>query len=357
MVSPISSLGSADSGSRATLGVVPDMHTRDASYDTPKVENTIQKTRESVEEKMREESESKETMEEELKEDASKTTASSTTTCGTPLRLLSYVEVESINTSMNSFPFDEKSEKMGSNASLKTIDSNDQTGDLTSPKSAYSLSSILDRDSFIDEKVNPDSNDEDERKAADLAYVGCEMDSTEFECIDPCDHKRSGIVQPETNDSPKNDSVTLLREKCMNDSHDKYAASIEERDWIDQLINCPMCEKSVPNMLPGSKHDLKVTLSHSPSDEAVKKSMEGSNADSVSYSTKCDSIDLTPPKDWDNSRKDELRQAPSDEVDWIHQLAACASPSNKRTVAVRNKNWLEQSLDQVTEFATCGMLK
>jgi hypothetical protein len=102
---------------------------------------------------------------------------------------------------------------------------------------------------------------------------------------------------------------------------------------------------------------LNLTLSHSAPNEAVKKSTEGSSTVSDSYSTKCELIDLTPSKDWDNIRKDELRQALSNEQDLDDRLAACASPSNKITVSVQEQDWLEQSLDQVTEFATCGMLK
>jgi hypothetical protein len=355
IVSPISSLGSDDSGSKTTL-VAPSFQAQEVSNNTPKLESPIQKVRESVEEEMREEAESKVTVDEESNDDASKTTPSSTASRRTPLRLLSYLEVESINATLTSFPFDEISETMDSNARLNSSDSNEQTGDEMSPKSAYSLSSILDRDSFYDEKMKPDSNDEAERKAADLAYVGCEIDPTEFEGIDPCDGNECEI-QRTTNNSPKNESVTLLREKSMNGSHDEYTALVGERDWIDQLTDCLMCEKSVPIKLSGSQHDLNLTLSHFPSNKAVKKSMEGSNAVTDSYSTKCHSIDLTPPEDWDNTGKDELRQGLSDEEQWIDQLTTCGSPSNKRTVAVQEQNWLEQSLDQVTEFATCGMLK
>jgi hypothetical protein len=250
---------------------------------------------------MRDEAESKETMEEESKDDASKTTPSSTSSCGTPLRLLSYVEVESRNESLESFPFDEKPEEMGnherfntsdayeqagdetsrksayslssildrdsfihegvksdkceemgSNERLNTSDVNEQTGDETSPKSAYSLSSKIGRDSFTDKEVKSDSSDEAERKAADLAYVGCEMDPTEIECIHPCGDKQCGTVQHKIKNSPKNESLTLLCEKSTNCSDDKFTALVEELDWIDQLTDCLTCEKSAPTKPPGS---------------------------------------------------------------------------------------------------------
>jgi hypothetical protein len=111
-----------------------------------------------------------------------------------------------------------------------------------------------------------------------------------------------------------------------------------------------MCVTNPPN----------TKIASSPSEEAVKKSMDESSAASASYSTKYSSIDLTPPKDWEtrNSRKSGLMQAPSDEEVWVKQRQdqLTAFSTCETTVTVQEKHWLEQSLDNLTEFTTCGML-
>lgn len=209
----------------------------------------------------------------------------STVSSGIPLRLDSYMSLDIVPETPHSVPFDEKPNKEPTSPGRKDDEPAAEEKQATSPASKESESmrktSILDReDSFngpkfvtvvpTEEEDTKDwmeqmtgspcaacddatpkrsassiTNDEEaaEQQAADLAYVGCEVDAAEMECIDLRDvsdvaEKNLLEAEPETSES-SDDKVEVPFDEEDTDIADEveYRGNTSEPQreaWLEQ---------------------------------------------------------------------------------------------------------------------------
>ena len=358
--SPISSAESNLPGSKH-VAVPRGVETPNSHDATPVLRNTLPEDRDPI---VPAESESQ------------VSTNGSTVSSRTPLRLDSYVSIEYQPKTPMSVPFDERTNddlsqqitEDSSDSSLLVSDpgkqplvetrNSVQAPLLPASKNSYSMrsTSILDREErFTVPLVDQAQSEEVEQRAADRAYIGCEIDEvTEMECTrdligeknhllennvvkvitpptttpgSPIEGKGSNVFEQVTDvvaceDAPQ--KPTIVHERSSSDDE---TCNDEEEDWEKAALSKP----AVPEVLSTTINvnnektvdgNIEKEVELCPSDEAF---FGGASHNTAERSSKCSTVALTEESKSDDVKQDENKTPEGGLDDFFDRLTDCVT--------------------------------